>query len=169
MQQNKVCPECGAEYTPRAQMCADCGVPLEWLRERAPLPPGAPGDPWLNLPPGVAGLVIEDGQPAIAEYLELLIEHRIPSAVLPVVRRGPGGADEPVWDGQSVGYKHGLYVPREEYPDAFRIVMAEHDRRNPGLAETPYIDFPEEGCPACGSPLPEDAERCPDCGLPFMN
>jgi len=169
MEPTKYCPLCGSEYLPAAQACADCGGPLEWRRERDELPPLSPDDRWSVMPPGMAGLLVEDDQASVQDYVELLIEHRIPSAVLPVVRIGPDGAPQLVWDGRAVGYRHYLFVPREDYTEAETLVQEARRRRDPGLAENPYVDFPEEGCPACGSPLPDAADECPDCGLPFAS
>lgn len=167
--QTKTCPECGAEYTPRALDCADCGVALVWKRERGRERPVLAGgdDPWAALPPGPAGLLVEDDQHAVEHYMDRLADIGIPSAKLPVVRTNHGGLLEPVPDGSGAGFRTQLFAARDDYAEAAPIVAAAFARRNPSLAETPYLEFPAEGCPACGAPLPDDAESCPDCGLEF--
>lgn len=163
--QTRTCPECGAEYTARAMACADCRVALVWKRER-PARAGQ-GDPWAALPPGPAGLLIEDDQLAVEHYIDRLAEAGIPSAALPVVRTNDDGFLEPLPDGSGAGFRTQLFGARDDYAEAAHIVAGAFARRNPSLAEIPYQEFPEEGCPACGAMLPENAAECPDCGLAF--
>jgi ribosomal protein L40E len=167
MEPTKTCPECGSEYTARAQSCADCHVALVWRRERPRPIRAGQGDPWAALPDGPAGLLIEDDQHAIDYYVDLLADAGIPSAVLPVLRSRFDGGLEPVPDGSGVGFRTQLFAARADYETADLMVRDGFARRNPALAETPYLEFPSEGCPACGASLPEDAAACPDCGLEF--
>lgn len=165
--QTKTCPECGAEYTPRALTCADCNVALVLKRERTRPARAGGDDPWAALPPGPAGLLIEDDQHAVAHYVDRLEEIGIAAAVLPVVRVNQAGVLEPVPDGSGAGFRTQLFAARDDYAEAAPVVAAAFARRNPSLAETPYLEFPAEGCPACGAPLADDAASCPDCGLEF--
>lgn len=166
--QTKTCPECGVDYTPRALSCADCHVALVWKRERPRPAQAGFGDPWATLPEGMAGLLVEDDQHAIEHYEDRLADAGIASAKLPVVQLHPGGYLEPVRDGSGTGFRTQLYAVQDDYAEAAHIVAAAFARRNPALAETPFVEFPEEGCPACGGSLPENADSCPDCGLEFM-
>ena len=59
MEATKTCPECGSEYAARASTCADCHVALVWRRERPRPPRAGLGDPWVALPEGPAGLLVE--------------------------------------------------------------------------------------------------------------
>lgn len=165
--QTKTCPECGADYTPRALSCADCHVALVWKRERPRPAQAGFGDPWAALPEGMAGLLVEDDQHAIEHYEDRLGDAGIASAKLPVVRLNPAGYLEPQPDGSGTGFRTLLFAGRDDYADAERIVADAFARRNPSLAETPFQEFPEEGCPACGAALPENTAACPDCGLEF--
>ena len=165
--QTKTCPECGAEYNARAMACADCHVALVWRRDRARPARAGRGDPWSELPPGPAGLLIEDDQHAAEHYMDRLADAGIPTAMLPVVRTNDDGFLEPVPDGSGTGFRTQLFAARDDYAEAAHVVAEAFARRNPSLAETPYQEFPEEGCPACGATLPENAAECPDCGLEF--
>lgn len=114
-------------------------------------------------------MVIEDDHGFVEEYAEQLAERGIASVRLPVVRLEEDGTLAPVRDGTFTGFRYFLFALREDYDEAMRLVQARFVQCNPSLAETPYVEFPEEGCPACGAPLPDSAEECPDCGLAFRD
>ena len=133
------------------------------------MPTLADENPWVNVPEGIVGMVIEDDQRFVEEYAGMLAERGIATVRLPVIRLDDDGAPAPVRDGTFTGFRYCLFALREDYDEAVRLVEARFARCNPALAETPYVEFPEEGCPACGAALPDNAEECPDCGLAFAD
>ncbi|HOX25666.1 MAG TPA: hypothetical protein PLL30_11145 [Candidatus Krumholzibacteria bacterium] len=153
----KICQECGAEYLPAAQVCADCGGKLVLKPEGDPnLVAGASGgarDQTILLGPHREALRL---QQVLDSYeIEAVVQERAD-----LVREGfrkidPDAVIEP-----------GIFEVLVR-PDVRQ--RAEEIRDSLGLAasiEYEVEEFVEGQCPACGAPLAEeDLEECPDCGL----
>jgi hypothetical protein len=138
----RVCPECGEEYRPEIVRCADCGATLEdrHLDDDAPLETPGVGPPIeaKDLPPGIHRSIYS------SERAEGLIpfSDRLAAAGIPFGVRGSF--------------------------QTFELLVREEDLER-ALAEVSPLLGTEiaalEACPACQTPLPADADACPECGL----
>jgi len=59
-----------------------------------------------------------------------------------------------------------VFVRPEDLPGVEAFMRDRWERHLSSPMDQP-LDFSTDTCPACGSPLPEDADECLDCGLRF--
>lgn len=154
----KMCPRCGEEYVPRAQVCADCGSPLVWKPQRNA--PAATARRDVE----VRDQVVLIGTHANAVRLFRCLEDAEIDAAM---NQRPDLA----WNGfvdvdPDTVIEPGVFEVRVALPDLqraeeFRDALGLSADEGPGSQE--YV---EGQCPACGAELPETVgESCPDCGL----
>ena len=158
----KHCPACREEYTPTTERCVDCDVALVHEEE---LGPEEAAEEEEALPP-VEALACVRVAPvawirALSEGLqERGIAHRVQEAQ---------AGDAP--EGQSPGVfgnvrLFGLWVQEADLAEAAELDGVLAARLAPH--EAPVAEEgEEESCPACGTPLADEAVECPDCGLAF--
>ena len=139
----RVCVECGEEYRPGIEICADCGGPLEDRHE---------GEPGTADPAQVASEPAEGGEDgafvesvlhadrasALTASADRLMESSIPFRLRPAAK----------------GEGHG-----------YHLLVAEGDRDRALRALGIAAAAREGECPACGTRLPERVPECPECGL----
>lgn len=138
----RVCVECGEEYRPGIETCADCGGRLEDRHGDDAAAAFAPDD----REPADAG---EDG--AFAD--SVLHAERAPDLIHGADRLRDSGVPfrmRPAAKGEGHGY---------------HLLVAEADRDRALKALGIAADAREGECPACGTRLPERVSECPECGL----
>lgn len=144
----KICPECGAEYFPHISECGGCAVKLIYPEEK---------DAWKkDLPKGEGTLVcIEEGTiERVTEFARALRAEGISSEVLKAV----------AGKSCSTGGDYGLFVEQNVARHAAQAIDEYIDRLYPELRQAE--ERMESGlCPACGSPVKQTDQECPDCGL----
>jgi ribosomal protein L40E len=148
----KICSKCGAEYSPEALMCADCGGELIWPNEYEKR--------FVPLADQEAQVLIREGS---LRYLKELGGHLGTDGIRSEIRfhgEVPGACP-------TAKVRFGLYVPVAD-----EAVAKEIDRRHwlhgapEHAASFKYEEQELQGvCPACSHTLPEKAVECPECGL----
>jgi len=155
----KLCPECGDEYTLQASECAECRVALVLPSqlEEAPPPESFPETDRLVCV-RVGPIAWTRALSAALEQLE--IRHRVEPD-----HRTPeeGGVDRGEFDGADV---FGAWVMPSDLERAKAVDAEVFVHVLGGETGAPEASD-DEVCPACQSPLAVDALECPDCGLPF--
>ncbi len=151
---NKICPDCGTEYLPHIEKCADCGVVLvraeeiEKVREeKRRLMQEAVED---------EAVVREGDLNWMRELYAVLIDSGIPSTVR---------ADTDCK--KSCRGKHCLVVSPEDYERAQERIEEYFMEMHPEIRASREL-MSEGKCPACGFPVGADDRECPDCGLPLI-
>jgi hypothetical protein len=151
MKRNKICPDCGTEYLPHVDTCADCGAVLllpdeyekaqgekERLRRRAVDDEVAIREGDLNW---------------VGELHSVLIDSGIPCAVR---------ADSCC--GKGCRPKCRLVVSRADVEKALERIEEYFAEMHPEIRTSREL-LSEGKCPACGSPVGAGDRACPDCGL----
>jgi len=152
----KICVQCGAEYLPEAQQCADCGGRLEYVGN-------SQGSDDPATPEQADWMVVFTGPHGPAARLRDSLEAMDVSA-----RQEERG--DLAWSGF-----HAM-DPDQEKAGVFEVLVQPHDLRLagevrdrlglPAEAAPELVEFVEGSCPACGHALPEESvDECPDCGL----
>jgi predicted amidophosphoribosyltransferase len=146
----KHCPDCGEEYLPHIETCADCGATLVTRDDASPL--------------------AEDGPPSLPEgdYRHLLASDSAMELDPLVSRLAAAGVPARVEVGQR-GRVFELKV-RDEDRERARDLLADNlGEAAAGEAALERHFDAERGtynaCPACESALPPGAPECPECGL----
>jgi predicted amidophosphoribosyltransferase len=147
----KICSKCGAEYSLRAESCADCGGALvspEDYEER-----------FEPLTDEEEVVLVREGAP---RYLKELAGHMIQQGIrvsLAYHGGGPGACPS--------GVQFGLYVPKDDLQSAKEIDRMHWLQGAPEHATSfEYKEQELQGtCPACSTTLPKSAAECPECGL----
>jgi hypothetical protein len=148
------CPECRAEYRPGFTRCASCDVDLvESLPEFAPLTE----EEMRKALEGKELVAITSGYiDAVLEMRDQLAGMRILSLVEEAEKAPPQpGLPRRV---KLMVAKDSLEAAAACMGETFRSMVAQE-----GLKPNAEITY--ERCPACNSPVPPDAEECPECGL----
>jgi uncharacterized OB-fold protein len=171
----KVCPQCGGEYRPEIERCADCGAFLvepsaaeraedEFADDEEPLAdarrsddedlyaaelavPTFPEPPRHELPPSDDLVCLYCGSfPYLSELSASLDDARIAHRI----ERGPY---------ERLKTRACLYLRPMDCDAAERLMKEAGD-------ETPGDD---RACPSCGASLTRGAASCPACGLEFYD
>jgi hypothetical protein len=187
----KVCRDCGEEYRPEIERCADCGGELvagdlaEDGHPRSRSGPDAEAED--DRPPGDYRPIAWAATAAeLTRRADALVEAGLPFYLRPR-ESSPG---------ERSGYE--IRVRREEWPQALAAFESavgvaavasrgehdeHHDGEDGGEADDPTVDgvtadappasgasdsSADEGrCPACSAHVTPGAAECPDCGLSF--
>jgi predicted amidophosphoribosyltransferase len=161
----KVCPECGGEYRPEIERCADCGILLVEPAE----------DDLSNDEEGDADDRRDDGEDLPAELAAFSFpeppRHELPASddlvCLYCAHFSFLGELSAALDGAGIAHRieRGPYERLKERAclylrpmdcDTAERLMKEAGDEAPGE---------ERACPACGAALPHRAANCPACGL----
>lgn len=150
----RICPECGAEYLPHVTECPACEVPTRSALD--PPPPRAVAGQALALPEGVEAVGLRSAPlPWAQELADLLADHGVPSRIARLEACGTGG---------SCSDRYTVFVRPEDLQQA---VQVDHDHLSRQVPEsfTDLAQVPGDRCPACGAAVGEGDGECPDCGL----
>jgi RNA polymerase subunit RPABC4/transcription elongation factor Spt4 len=168
----KVCRQCGGEYRPEIERCADCGGELEAryddghggvMPARAPAPghaatAGELGEPSADrLPQGESTVYSGRAAADLKPLAERLIEVEIPFRF---VCHRPTSATAPA--------RFELLVGNDNRAHAFEVVAPLLDADPEALVAVERAFDAEAGyrsCPACGQTLTSGAAQCPACAL----
>ena len=154
----RICPECQAEFVSTVEVCFDCGTPLE---TRLADPGADPAAAALAAPAPAATTAPPEGWVAVQTVdLDWAIELKERMATAGIVARL-------AQDCESCRPTLGVYVAPEDLAAAHQVAQAVYVERVPEATGSPVFEEAER-CPACGASLPKRAESCPDCGLAFV-
>jgi hypothetical protein len=151
MTQNKICPDCNAEYHPHIENCADCGTGLKLpeeierlKQERAACMGEAPQN----------SVVVKEGELKwLDELYHMLIDSGIPSTVnFDHCKQG------------CCGDKYRLLVSSGDAERASKRIEEYYTEIDPEFRAASE-NISQGKCPACSHPVGSDAVECPDCGL----
>ncbi|MEZ4387782.1 MAG: hypothetical protein R3D98_09430 [Candidatus Krumholzibacteriia bacterium] len=150
----KICSDCGAEYLPTAQVCADCGGRLGYFADDGSRPAVVDPD---------ARIAVFLGPYRDACRLQALLERQeITSLVEERTDLELHGFREIEVDVDRPGYYEVLVAAADR--DAATRLRQSADLPDELLPEA--HDFVEGRCPACGFAFAADPGiECPDCGL----
>ncbi len=155
MNVNKICPECGAEYVPQIEKCADCGVVLLSPDE---LSRAKEEKEKLRKRTVENRVVVREGDLGwISELYEVLIDSGIPCTV-----QSDAGCAK-----SCCGSTCRLMVSREDLERAQARIEEYFMEMHPEVREAQGL-IGEGKCPACGSAVSPGARECPDCGLALV-
>jgi len=148
----KICSKCGAEYSPQALMCADCGGKLVWPNEYEKR--------FVPMEAEEAKALVREGS---MRYVKELGRHLEKDGIRSEIRSHgvvPGACPTP-------NTRWGLYVPVADEAAAKEIDRKYWLHGAPEHAASfKYEEQELQGvCPACSHTLPEKAVECPECGL----
>lgn len=149
----RVCPECEAEYLPHVVECPHCEVPT---RSRGELAGTTESGDDLGLAAGVEAVAVRTAPlPWARELAAYLSDQGVPCRIGQLDACGTGG-------GCSTSYA--VLVRPDDLARAARLDQ-EHVSGQVPDAFTDLGALPGDRCPACGAALGEAEGECPDCGL----
>ena len=151
MNRSKICPDCGTEYLPHIERCADCGTVLllpeeleKALEEKRRLMEQAVENE----------VAVREGDLNwMRELYSVLIDSGIPCAV-----RSDSGCKK------SCRGTCRLVVARDDVERAQERIEEYFMEMHPEIRASRELAG-EGRCPACGSPVGAGERECPDCGL----
>ncbi len=154
MNGNRICPDCGTEYLPHIEKCADCGEALIWPEEIERV---REEKRRLAEKAAESEVMVREGDlDWMRELHAVLIQSGIPCAVRT-------DAD----CGKSCRGKCRLVVSPGDYERAQERIEEYFMEMHPEIRAS--NELASEGkCPACGSPVGPGDRECPDCGLPLV-
>jgi hypothetical protein len=156
----KICPECGTEYRPTTQRCADCDVDLVHRAALAAAIAEREHFPGIEALECIRVAPIEWVQGLSGALQERGVGHRVAPAT---AADAPEGQRPDLFGGAQL---FGLYVQSDDAAAARELDDSIAGRIMP--EEAPELaEGEEESCPACGHALAVDTVECPDCGLSF--
>jgi zinc-ribbon domain len=152
MNSNKICPDCGAEYLPHVDKCADCGAALLLPEEYEK----AQEEKKRLMEKAIENevMVREGDLDWMDELYAVLIDAGIPCTV-----RSNAGCTK-----GCCGDKCRLVVAPEDFERAQERIEKYFVEMHPEIRASNEL-VSEGKCPACGSPVAPGDRECPDCGL----
>lgn len=153
MELHKICPSCGAEYRPHLERCADCGSLLISPEEYGKAREERMRTEETEV--GEAVKVMEGDLGWMSELKEVLLEAGVPCSLNSGCGKGRCGTTVQ------------LQVSPEDLERAQEAIEEYLMELDPDLRTAKEM-FGKGICPACGSPIGNDARECPDCGLPLI-
>jgi hypothetical protein len=158
------CPVCQTDYRPDIHNCADCGGPLEDRDDEMGFGDGEDaeegnGEDSEEVPEGFGPLVAAGQARDLIPYADLLVEAGIECRIRDVKR-----------EGHVMGYR--LLIHADDKEHALGVIES-LEGEGVGTIVRGLVDAHASGgagyaaCPACETPLPEEAVECPGCGLPL--
>lgn len=156
MDQNRICPDCGAEYLPHIEKCADCGALLVTLEEHEK----AEEERRRTAEKILENMVVarEGDLGWMTELRAVLIDAAIPCAVQSAASCGKGCCD---------GAECRLLVSKDDLERALERIEEYYMEVSPELRDANEL-LKTGKCPACGSPVAAEDQECRDCGLPLL-
>jgi uncharacterized OB-fold protein len=155
MNRNKICPECGTEYLPHVEKCADCGAVLlfpEEIEKAQEEKERLMGKTLEN------EVVVREGDLKwLSELYAVLIDAGIPCTVR---------SDEGCKKG-CCGDTCRLVVSPQDYERAQERIEHYFMEMHPEIRVSNELASAGK-CPACGSPVSAGDRECPDCGLTLV-
>jgi uncharacterized OB-fold protein len=154
MNRNRICPECGSEYLPHIEKCADCGAPLLLPEELVK----AQEEKKRLMERAIENeAVVREGDlDWMRELYAVLIDTGIPCSI-----RSDEGC------GKSCHGTHRLVVSPGDAERAQERIEEYFMEMHPEIRTS--RELASEGrCPACGSPVGAGDRECPDCGLALV-
>lgn len=154
MNRNKICPECGTEYLPQIEKCADCGAvlllpdELEKAQEEK--------ERLMEKAVENEAVVREGDLNWMSELYAVLIDAGIPCTV-----RSDAGCKKSCRD------KCRLVVSPEDFDRAQERIEQYFMEMHPEIRASNEL-VGQGKCPACGSPVGPGDSECPDCGLTLV-
>jgi hypothetical protein len=155
MNRDKICPDCGMEYLPHIERCADCGAVLllheEFKRvqeERERLKAKAIEN---------AIVVREGALEWLGELYNVLIDAGIACTVI-----APDSCSR-----SRCGDNYQLIVSPEDFAKARESIAEYFMEIHPELRASNEL-MKQGKCPACASPLGARDTECSDCGLTLL-
>jgi len=155
MTQIKICPDCAAEYFAHIENCADCGAVLLLPEENQKMQLERQSCKEKSFENAV--VVREGSLKWMDELYNVLINSGIPSTV-----------------NSDAGCKKGccgdtcrLVVSAQDAEKANERIEAYYAEIHPEIQASREM-MGQGKCPACSSPVEDDALECPDCGLILM-
>ena len=155
MEQIKICPECGCEYYPHIESCADCGVILLREGEIKTVKEGK------NRPQKTALISPVAVRQGTLSWMRELWGMLIDSGISCIVT-----ADDDCNKG-CCGNTYRLMVSSKEAAKADERIEAYYTEIHPEANISRELAG-QGKCPACASPVESDTEACPDCGLTLL-
>jgi uncharacterized OB-fold protein len=149
-----MCPDCGTEYLPHIEKCAECGAVLLSPEEHKK----AQEEKRRLMEKTVENeVVVREGDLNwLSELYAVLIDAGIPCTVRSDAGCKKGGRD-----------KCRLVVSREDFEQAQEHIEKYFMEMHPEIRAS--RELASEGkCPACGSPVGPGDRECPDCGLALV-
>ena len=149
------CPECQAEYREGFTRCAECDLDLV---EKLPDAFDTSDENIRRALEGKELVPITRGSlDVVKEARDLLAERSVASLVIEFDK-------QPLAPG--VPKRVQLVVAESDLEQATQVLREKHQALldQDGLSLEVSDDA---NCPACGNPVPEEAEECPECGLFF--
>jgi hypothetical protein len=154
MTQNKVCPDCNAEYHPHIENCADCGTGLlhpEEVVKQQQERTDRMGELLKN------PVVVKEGEIKLLDALyHVFIDSGIPCTVN-VDNCGKG----------CCGGQYQLLVSSDDAERASRRMEEYYAEIDPEF-RVASENISQGRCPACTHPVESDTVECPDCGLTLL-
>jgi len=146
----KICPECGAEYDPRGDVCADCGIVLVFKTHAI--------DPRDELPESDDLVCIRTDLMNSIDAMRKLLGRKGVATRVELHEKSPVGVHRNTY---------GLLVRPDDVERAKEIYRADWLGGAPEQARTfEYAEQELSGvCPACDTRIPEGRVECPECGL----
>lgn len=155
MSQDKLCPECNAEYLPHIVNCPSCDVPLKMHEELEEIRERQREFAEEDIKNAVA---IKEGEKKwIIELRDVLIDKGHPCSIKIAQSCTPGQCGESFF----------LIVPKETAESATNCIGDYIHEVHPEIKESEELAA-QGKCPACGSNTGADAKECSDCGLLLM-
>lgn len=155
MNQNKKCPECGDEYQPHIEKCADCGVTLLLPEECTKAQEERKQTEETSVDNSVK--VMEGALNWMSEIRSVLLDEGIPCKLHSDVGCRKGCCGDTVQ----------LKVSPEDLERSQQTIEEYLMELDPDLRIAKEM-FGKGNCPACGSSIVQDARECQDCGLPLI-
>lgn len=153
----RVCPDCGSEFQPHILECIDCGAATRPATDLPLQPEPAPPPERSSSPPAIPSLVPGmEAHPLRQAPLEwardlsqYLIDHGVSCRVEPC--RSEGCTSQ--------------FTVTVAPGDMERARELDHRFLLQEVPDAAYVNLETEGCPACGTPLGQGQDECPECGL----
>jgi len=155
MNLNKICPECGDEYQPHIEKCADCGVLLLLPEELAKAQEERERTEEAAVDNSVKVLEGELGW--MSELSTVLLDAGISCAIHSEAGCRKGCCGDTVQ----------LRVSPEDLERAQQTIEEYLMELDPELRIVKEM-LGKGKCPACGFSIGHDSRECPDCGLPLI-
>lgn len=155
MSQNKICPDCTAEYYPQIEKCADCGTRLLFPEEHRAALEKRKRTEEQEVNNAVA--VREGDLNWMSELKAVLLDAGIPCR-LHTDSGCRKGCCSDTWR---------LKVSPQDLERAQECIEEYLMELDPEFRTAREL-LGEGKCPACGTPVAPEVSTCPDCGLPLL-